>query len=151
MKKTLRAAGAAGLASATLVTGLFGGAGAAQAAPTSDAVASDDARVIGPMANQYRSHINHAARGLTSSGEMKATPYDTIESADRAADLYSFPNSVGPVSPLSSPDSCLTATNTDAHGSKDSKLLLVRPCNGSKSQQFRWVEPGTTVMPLSAR
>ena len=108
MKKTLRAAGAAGLASATLVTGLFGGAGAAQAAPTSDAVASDDARVIGPMANQYRSHINHAARGLT-------------------------------------------ATNTDAHGSKDSKLLLVRPCNGSKSQQFRWVEPGTTVMPLSAR
>jgi len=148
MKKTLRAAGAAGLASATLVTGLFGGAGAAQAAPTPDAVASDDARVIGPMASRYapsddpRFWIQHAARGLTSSGEMKATYYDTIESADRAADLYSFPNSVGPVSPLSSPDSCLTATNTNAAGSPVRKMVLVRPCNGSKSQQFSWVAPG---------
>jgi hypothetical protein len=130
MKKKLRAVGAAGLAAATIVTGLSFGP-AAQAAKPLGNVEVTGKWVTKNSSSSYFTITSVAAKGET----LKATEYRTANAAAAASDIeWMFPSlgSEGSVRPRGS-SLCVT----DESGVR---LLVMEECSGALNQKFAWTK-----------
>ncbi|MDM7892030.1 hypothetical protein [Curtobacterium caseinilyticum] len=135
MKKTFRAVGAAGLAAATIVTGLsFGPAAAHAGTPQqpSEAGASNStsATQVAMIVLQDTSKAFNGLGEPTSGERLLANPQATREAAEQFAETWQLPVE-GHEGAVSRNGLCLT-------NSGKLVAILPRPCNGSRSQLIKW-------------
>jgi hypothetical protein len=111
MKKKLRAVGAAGLAAATIVTGLSFGP-AATAAQFEQA--PEGATQVGPLVTASTTSDYSAPYSTGAAGQIPMRGFSTAAAAKAAAEQWSIPTagSISAVHPMSHPDLCLAAKST---------------------------------------
>lgn len=135
----LKSMGAAGLAAATIVSGLSFGSAAFGASPTSSLSPNDAARVVGPFVQQNRSSGDNAWVAVRAPVENQIPTRSwtsSYSSASNSAGIYSFPapGTSGPIRGVgSSSNLCLQADGTVEHS-----RVYARSCDGSAAQNWTW-------------
>ena len=129
MKKTIRAVGAAGLAAATIVTGLSFGPAASRAETSDTASSVGGARLTGKLVTAFRNPISEwYGVGQPSKGVQVRAPSSTsLAGALRSATNYEIPglDETGPV--IAENGLCLQL---------NSEKVVGATCDGSESQQW---------------
>ena len=134
MRTISKAVLSAGLAAATVVSGLSFGAAAATASGP-DATATGAGRLVGPLVTESGTTWDNpfSAPSVVASGQpIAANRSATLAAALAAATDWTIPGATGagPISPASDPSLCVTA------GTIDTPATLQRCASGAANQQF---------------